>query len=127
MEPGFRVFKTKPGPPTEITSELQNGQPKFYLAEEAMLLRKHNELTASFFKSGIVLIINLYPSADEYYMNFRIQVPRTFANKVRGFLGNLDGSRNIDLYRRGETTPLPAGLSDRQLLGHLSTCKCLQL
>ena len=108
----------------EITDELHNEQPWFDYTNEVMLLKKYDrQLTASFFKSGIVLIANVYIRGNEYYMNFQIQVPRIFARRTRGFLGNLDGNRDNDLYRRGETTPLPY-LSDRMLLGHLNTCKC---
>lgn len=121
------MFKTKPGPPVNITNELENGKPWFDSAEEIMLLREDNTLTACFYKFGIVLTATIKSVwKDEYYMNFEIQVPETFAGRTRGFFGNLDGVYSNDLYRRWETTPLTS-FKDHDILEPMSTCKWLYL
>lgn len=123
MNNGFSVFKTKPGPPINITEQLENRKPWFEPATQTMLLRENNQLTASFYKWGIVLIVNILPaSAGDSYMNFEMQVPKIFAGKLRGFLGNLDDNFSNDLHRRGDPTPLPS-LSDHDILEPLKTCK----
>ena len=123
MVPGFRVFQTKPGPPQEITELLVNGQPWYDEEGRAVLIRSGNQLTASFFDSGIALIAHVYPFGGEYYMNFQLQVPLSYSGRTQGMLGNLDGDPTNDFYRRGETIPLPNSISERDLLEEFKTCE----
>ena len=122
MDSGFSIFQTKPGPSIDITDQLENGEPWFSATEEVMLLRESNQLTVSFYKYGIFLIVRRLSTGGEYYINFDIQVPKTFARKTRGFLGNLDDNYNNDLHKRGDTTPLPS-FADHHILEPLETCK----
>ena len=90
-----------------------------------MLLREDNTLTASFYKFGIVLIARILTTENgDNYMNFDIQVPKTFAGRTRGFLGNLDDDYNNDLHRRWEATPLTS-FNDDDILEPMNTCKCI--
>lgn len=124
MAPGFRVFQTKPGPVQEITNQLVNGQPWYAANVEAALVKNGNELTATFFESGIALIAQVNPVGNEYYMNFRVQVPLSFSGRTQGMLGNLDGDSTNDFYRRGETDPLSNSISEQNLLEEFKTCEC---
>ena len=125
MSPGFRVFQTKPEPGVEITSQLQNGQPWEDNPgdSEAILTKNGNSLTAVFYKTGIILSAVVIPVRREYYMNFEVQVPRSFSGRTRGYLGNLDENSGNDFYRKGETNSLPNGISEGDLYFHLLTCK----
>jgi hypothetical protein len=123
MSPGFRVFQTKPEPGVEITGLLPNGQPWEVETGEAVLTRNGNSLTAAFYKSGITISGQVNPRGREYQMNFQVRVPRSFSGRTRGYLGNLDGNSGNDFYRKGETNPLPNGISERDLYFHLLTCK----
>lgn len=124
MSPGFRVFQTKPGPGTEITGQLQNGQPWMDETEEVVLTKSGNSLSAAFYKSGITLSGQVNPRGGEYQMNFQVRVPRSFSERTLGFLGNLDGNSGNDLYVKGEGDPLPNSISERDLYFKLLTCKC---
>ena len=122
MAPGFRVFKTRPGPAQEITDQILNSGDVWYDPdEEAALYRKGNELKAVFFQSGIAVIAQANPYRGEYYINFRIQVPRSYSRRIRGMLGNFDGDSTNDFYRR-DSTPLPNSISERALLEEFKTC-----
>ena len=123
MAPGFRVFQTKPEPATEITGQLQNGQPWEDATGDAVLTRSGNSLTVAFYKSGITISGNVNPRGSEYQMNFQVRVPQSFSGRTRGLLGNLDGNPTNDFYRKGQTNPLPNGISERDLYFHLITCK----
>ena len=126
MAPGFRVFRTKPGPAQEITDQIKlNGEVWYDPTNEAALLRKGNELTAIFFQSGIVVVAQVNPVGNEYYMNFRIQVPQIYSGNLQGMLGNFDGDSTNDFYRRGESSPLPNTISERELFEEFKTCKLL--
>ena len=117
------MFKTKPGTHVEITDEVQNGKLWFDSTEEVILLREQNKLTASFFKSGIVLSVRINRIWGDYYMDFEIKVPTTFYGKTRGLLGILDGNKTNDLHvRRQPFLPLPF-FSDRDLFEPLMSCK----
>lgn len=123
--PGFRVWQTKPGTAVEITQDLTEGQIWLDSTKKSSLRRNGNRLTASFFESGVVLIATAHPHGEEYYINFQIRVPQLeFAERTRGFLGNLDDDQTNDLYRRGSTNPLPNTISERDLKDQLLTCKC---
>ena len=88
-----------------------------------MLMRENNQLTASFYKWGIVLIARTRSTySGDSYMDFEMRVPKAFAGKTRGFLGNLDENYSNDLHRRGDTTPL-SSFSDHDILEPLKTCK----
>ena len=128
MAPGFRVFRTKPGPVEEITDQIKTtGEVWYDPTQEAALVRKGNELRAIFFQSRIVVIAQVNPVGNEYYMNFRIQVPQSYSGNLRGMLGNFDGDPTNDFYRRGETSPLPNTISERDLFEEFKTCKVLIL
>ena len=123
MNSGFSVFKTKPGPPINITEQLQNRKPWFEPTAQIMLMREYNQLTASFYKWGIVLIARTRSAQDgDSYIDFEMRVPKSFAGKTRGFLGNLDDNYSNDLHRRGDTIPL-SSFSDHDILEPLKTCK----
>lgn len=72
----------------DITNQLLIGQPWHDSTGNAELTRtdSHN-LVVSFFESGIKLELTGWGS-------FRAFVPRTYENRIQGFLGNLD--RNLD-------------------------------
>lgn len=125
MDPGFRVFQTRPEPANEITNQLVDGQPLYIYdeTEGTVLFRNGNELIATFFKSGIALIATVNPYYFEYYINFRIQVPQSYSGRAQGMLGNLDGDPTNDFYRRGEANPLPNTISERDLFQEFKTCK----
>ena len=128
IAPGFRVFQTNPGPSTEITAQLQDGLPWEDATGNAVLTRNGNSLTAAFYESGVVLIGFVFPVATgEYYMNFQVRVPHSYRGSTRGLLGNFDGNPSNEFYRKGETTPLPDGISERELYPHLLTCKTLRM
>ena len=128
LAPGFRVFQTKPEPAQEITEQLVNGGLLWYdVTKQVALSRSGNQLTATFLKSGIALVAQVnsfYYFGNEYYMNFRIQVPLSYSGRVKGMLGNLDGDPTNDFYRRGESNPLPNYISERALLDEFRTCEC---
>ena len=126
-ESGFRVLQTRPGPVTDITSNLVDGETWIDETFEALFIKQGRQLTAAFFESGIVFRATVNQYRSEYYMNFNVQVPRsTFQGQTQGFLGNFDGNRTNEFYRKGETTPiLDQGLRDRQLFSTLNTCKWL--
>ena len=120
------MFQTKPGPAQEITEQIVNGLPWYDTTKQVALSRKGNELTATFFKSGIAVIAQVYPIyyfGNEYYMNFRIQVPLSYSGRTRGMLGNLDSDSSNDFYRRGESNPLSNDISERALLNEFITCE----
>lgn len=119
------MWQTEPGTAVEITQDLAEGQVWFDSTKNSSLRRNGNQLTAAFFESGVVVIANVYPHGNEYYINFQIRVPQlAFSGRTRGLLGNLDGDPTNDFYRRGSTTPLSNTLSERSLMDHLLTCKC---
>lgn len=107
----------------EITGQLANGQPWEDATGEVVLTRSGNSLTAAYYKSGITLSGQVNPRHNEYQMNFQVQVPLTFSGRTRGFLGNLDGNPGNDFYAKGQTNPLPSGISERDLYFQLLTCK----
>lgn len=117
------MFQTKPEPAQEITEELQNGRPWYDPTREAVLLRDNDKLRAVFIESGIALNARVRHIRNEYYINFQMQVPKSFTSRTRGFLGNLDGDPTNDFIRRGETTPLPNNIRERDLLNEFQTCK----
>lgn len=126
MTPGFRVFQTKPEPEREITAELQDGQAWKVGPGEAMLIRNGNELRAAFYESGATFLGRVFAlSNNEYYMNFEVRVPQSFSGRTRALLGNLDGNPNNEFFSRNGTvyTPLPGGISQRDLYTQLLTCK----
>lgn len=124
MPPGFRVFQTKPAPAIEITEHIKaNGEVWYDSTQQAALFRQGNELTAIFFQSGIVIVAQVNPIGNEYYMNFRIQVPQRYSGNLQGMLGNFDGDSTNDFYRRGESSPLPNTISERELFDEFKTCK----
>ena len=123
MDPGFRVFQTKPAPVTEITDLVtESSSPWYHSSREVVLSRNGNELTATFFQSGIAVIANVNPYGSEYYMNFRVHVPLSYSGKTRGMLGNLDDDQTNDFYRRGETQQLPNSISERDLFDEFKSC-----
>ena len=123
MDPGFRVFQTKPAPVIEITDLLmQSGPPWYHSSGEVVLSRTGNELTATFFQSGIAVVAEVNPYRNEYYMNFRIQVPLSYSRRTQGMLGNLDDDPTNDFYRRGETEHLPNSISERELFREFQSC-----
>lgn len=123
MAPGFRVFQTKPGPGTEITTQLQDGQPWEDATGEAELTRDGDSLNVTFYKSGLILSGQIMSIGLGYYMDYTMQVPNSFSGRTRGLLGNMDGNPANDFYRKGETTPLPDAISERDLFSDLLTCK----
>ena len=118
------MFQTKPES-KEITGELQHGQPWEDATGEAILTRSGNSLSVAYIKSGITLSGQVNPRGNEYQMNFQVRVPRTFSERTRGFLGNLDGNSGNDLYEKGDTNPLPNSISERDLYHKLISCKYL--
>ena len=123
MSPGFRVWQTNPGNPVEITEDLKDGRVWLDSTRKSSLRRFGNQLTAAFFESGVVVIATAHPYQNEYYINFQIRIPTVeFSGRTKGFLGNFDGDKTNDFYRRGSTTPLSNSISEKQLLGHLLTC-----
>ena len=60
-------------------------------------------LLADFFRSGISLLINIRYFNGRNFLNFRVRVPRSNSSEILGLLGNLDGDREIEFFRRGET------------------------
>ena len=89
-------------------------------------MRNNNELTAVFIQSRIALTARVNIIRNEYYINFQIQVPKSFSERTRGFLGNLDGNPTNDFVRRGESNPLSNNIQERDLLRVFETCEyCL--
>ena len=121
---GFKVFQTRPGPAVDITDQLQNGQPWLHPTQDALLTRTHNSLRAAMYKSGISIKADIgFFGNGEYYMNVRLNVPKRYRSRPRGFYGNPDGNTGNELFAKGATTPIPPPLSDRRLYSHLLTCK----
>ena len=83
MDPytGFRVFQA---PVTEITDLFTEGGPPWYhSSREVVLSRNANELTVTFFRSGIAVIANVNPCGSEYYMNFWVQVSLSYSGRTQ--------------------------------------------
>ena len=123
MAPGFRVFQTRPETSTEITALLQNGQPWDDATGNARLTRNGNSLKVAFYQSGVTLVGIVYQFFGQYYINVFVYVPSSFSGRIRGLWGNLDGNSGNDFYRKGDTTPLPNGISPSNLYQNLLTCK----
>ena len=117
------MFQTKPEPAQEVTELLQNGRPWYDPTRKAVLLRDNNKLTAVFIESEIAVNARVRHIHNEYYINFQMQVPKSFADRIRGFLGNLDGDPTNDFIKRGEMNPLPNNIRERDLLNEFQTCK----
>ena len=114
---GFRVFQTNlEGQDVELTDTLLalDGQPWFDPTGRAMLAVDGNNcnpgyrdnftpLTVAFYDSGVILVACVYQRGSEHYINFRIQVPRSYSRRTRGFLGNFDSVRTNEFYRRGSS------------------------
>lgn len=130
MLPDFRVFQTRPGPSTEITSDLMEGQPWIDPTREAVItVLDVNRYEVAFYGCGIIIVVySPYsfsgPTGEFFnYIQYTLKVPRTFSERTRGFFGNLDGDSTNELYRKGNTTALPNGLTDREIYNDLLTCK----
>lgn len=107
----------------EITNQLQIGHP--LRTGNVELTRTDRDLVASFFESGVALIMSNYGS----HLNFRVYVPRTYENRTQGFLGNLDESPDNEFHTREDSNPVPNINTDQQIYPHLEDhCKyCVYL
>ena len=96
--------------------------------ETAVLIRNGNQLIATFAKSGVSLIADIYDQFSNRpeinYINYCVQVPRSFANKTRGLFGILDGDGTLKHYGRGDTNPQLSGIRDgAELYDLLQSCE----
>lgn len=127
MTPGFRVFQTRRSgfepEQVEITNQLQSGQLWYDPTGGAVLVRNNNKLMVVFIRSRIALTARVNMIHNEYYINFQIQVPKSFSERTQGFLGNLDGNPTNDFVRRGESNPLSNNIRERDLLREFETCE----
>lgn len=141
---GFRVFQTSlEGQDVELTDTLLalNGKPWFDPTGRAMLAVDGNNcnpgyrdnftpLTVAFYDSGVILVACVYQRGSEHYINFRIQVPQSYAGQTRGFLGNFDEVGTNEFYERGSTEAQDDsrfGYGNDALLNLLNTCKYISV
>jgi hypothetical protein len=123
MSPGFRVWQTKPTQ-FEITQDLSEDEVWLDAEKKSSLTKTGNQLTAAFFESGVVLNARVNHYRNQYYINFRLLIPKLeFSRRTRGLLGTLDDDRTNDLYRRNADNPLPNTISEREIFEHFKTCK----
>lgn len=118
---GFRLLQTRPNV-IKLTSQLLFSGSTLEFGE-AQLTREDNTITAVFYEAGIVLSLSTNLLSDYFVANCYPSVPISFSATTKGLWGNFDGGSSNDLYRRGETTPLPNNLNGVQLYSHLLTCK----
>lgn len=140
MGPGddFQVLQTISGVDTNnITEELLNGIPWFNNNKTIMLVKAgdncheaytapYTPLTAAFYDSGIVLFACVYKYRSEHYINFRIQIPRSYSGRTQGFYGNFDGNSANEFFERGETSPLQDTFEqgNNELDNYMMSCEC---
>ena len=120
---GVRILQTRPGPIIDITDQLQNGQPWLHPTQEALLTRTGNSFKAAMYKSGFLIKADVIPFGNEYYINVRLFIPKSYRSRPRGLCGTPDRNRDNELYAKGATTPISGRLTDRRLYPHLLTCK----
>ena len=136
---GFRVFQTSlDGQDIELTDTLLelNGKPWYDESGRAMLAVDGNNcnrhytdnftpLTVAFYDSGVILLACVYQRGSEHYINFRIQVPRSYSSRIRGFMGNFDSDQSNEFHERGSNTPREDvfGNGNGALLTLLNTCE----
>ena len=50
-------------------------------------------------------------------------VPKSYKRRTSGLLGNFNDNPEDDFTPRGETTPLPSNITDREIFEFGKTCK----
>ena len=121
FERGFRVHQTWSNISEDITNRLHIGRKWKDATGNAELTRTDGRnLEVSFLESHISLTVTDGGS----YLNFRMFLPRTYAGRTQGFLGNFDGDQNNEFHTRQNTDPIPNINTDQQIFPHLEThCK----
>lgn len=119
---GFRVFQTAPSSSIrEITSSLSTLP--FILDDRICLFRRDNILTLFHFDSGVrveVTVIDI-GGGDNYFMNFGVFIPASYMHLTKGFLGNFDGNKNVELFTR---SGMPVNIADSaDILNNMQSCK----
>ena len=123
----FRVWQTngaETGKP-EITSQLRpDGTPWYDPCGKAVLYRNGNKIFANFrAREGV---ISLTATWHGWGLNFDVWVPRAYAGRTRGILGDFDGNSCNDFVDRAGVrlpdmcNPHPF---ERQIYNHMLSCK----
>lgn len=114
----FRVFRTKPFQ-EDITSFLS--EIPFVLDDRISLIRNNDMLIVFHFDSGIRIEATIYGLPVSPYVNFRAYVPQSYAGLAKGFFGNFDGSKTIDLFTR---SGVPVNTTNsRTIYNDMLSCK----
>ena len=87
-----------------------------------------NRLIALFFSFGIQVSIKLRIDSNQQVFDYDVSVPKSYAGRTFGLLGNFDGDQMNEFYIRGESTPLPYDIlntyeSDLLISEDLYSCK----
>ena len=94
--------------------------------DQASLRRTGNILTMCHYKSGVRVVVTVYPRHNnEYYMDFKVFVPTSYMGMTRGLLGNFDGNNFNEFYRR-DGTQIPGHPPSYTIYREYTReCKCL--
>ncbi len=110
---------------------LQSGTLNELFVDQILFTKKNNVLYVSHYKSGVNFMATVNRYGGGYYINYEMKIPNIHRLKTRGFMGNLDGNKENEFFRRvyadsgNNLLSIPNSYSNQQLSTPLHSCKAV--